>query len=52
MLGSYTMDSSRLRAFLGKDYETVVQYSVEGALADSFRPAAAPSPGKAEAAVP
>ncbi len=52
MLGSYTMDSSRLRAFLGKDYERVVQYSVEAALADSFRPAAAPSPGKAEAAVP
>lgn len=37
MIGSYTMDSSRLRAFLGSDYEQVMQYTVEEALADSFR---------------
>ena len=37
MIGSYTMDSSRLRAFLGNDYEQVMQYTVEEALADSFR---------------
>jgi nucleoside-diphosphate-sugar epimerase len=37
MIGSYTMDSTRLRAFLGPDYENVVQFSVEEALADSFR---------------
>ena len=36
MLGSYTMDTTRLRHFLGSDYSRVMQYSVEEALRDSF----------------
>ncbi len=44
MIGSYTMDTSRLRAFLGKDYENVIQYTIESALRDSFtQPEAAKS---------
>jgi nucleoside-diphosphate-sugar epimerase len=35
--GSYLMNTSRLREFLGKDYEDVIRYSIEEALADSFR---------------
>ncbi len=37
MIGSYTMDSRRLRAFLGSEFDQVMQYTVEQALADSFR---------------
>lgn len=37
MIGSYTMDASRLQAFLGDDYERVMRYTVEEALADSFQ---------------
>jgi UDP-glucose 4-epimerase len=37
MIGSYTMDARRLRAFLGDDYERVMQFTVEQALEDSFR---------------
>ena len=37
MLGSYTMDTSRLEKFLGSDYSRVIQYSVEDALRDCFR---------------
>ncbi len=40
ILGSYTMDTSRLRAFLGDDYAQIIHFSVEDALADSFRPTA------------
>jgi nucleoside-diphosphate-sugar epimerase len=36
MIGSYTMDTSRLRQFLGGDYEQVIRYSIEDALRDSF----------------
>jgi nucleoside-diphosphate-sugar epimerase len=36
MLGSYTMDTTCLQQFLGKDYERVIQYTVEEALRDSF----------------
>ena len=36
MIGSYTMDTSRLQQFLGGDYERVIQYTVEEALRDSF----------------
>ena len=36
MIGSYTMDSRRLRAFLGDDFDHIVQFTVEQALADSF----------------
>jgi nucleoside-diphosphate-sugar epimerase len=34
--GTYLMDTSRLRELLGKDYEDVIRYSIEEALADSF----------------
>ena len=36
MIGSYTMDTERLRQFLGPDYPRVMHYSVEEALRDSF----------------
>ncbi|MGH9524501.1 MAG: NAD-dependent epimerase/dehydratase family protein [Terriglobales bacterium] len=36
MIGSYTMDARRLRAFLGDDYDRVMQFTVEQALEDSF----------------
>jgi nucleoside-diphosphate-sugar epimerase len=35
--GTYLMDTKRLRELLGKDYEDVIRYSIEEALADSFR---------------
>src|SRR6516164_8001734 len=35
MIGSYTMDTSRLEQFLGADYTRVMHYSVEEALRDS-----------------
>jgi nucleoside-diphosphate-sugar epimerase len=35
--GSYLMNTGRLREFLGKDYEDVIRYTCEEALADSFR---------------
>jgi nucleoside-diphosphate-sugar epimerase len=38
MIGSYTMDLSRLRQFLGTDYSRVMHYSVEEALRDCFVP--------------
>ena len=37
MTGSYTMDTSRLRSFLGDDYEEVIRFTIEDALEDSFR---------------
>lgn len=36
MTGSYTMDTSRLRSFLGSDYEQVIRFSIEEALSESF----------------
>jgi nucleoside-diphosphate-sugar epimerase len=36
LVGSYTMDTSRLQAFLGSDYPDVIRYTVEDALRDSF----------------
>jgi nucleoside-diphosphate-sugar epimerase len=36
LIGSYTMDTTRLQEFLGADYPRVIQYSVEDALRDSF----------------
>lgn len=36
VIGSYTMDTSRLRAFLGSDYERVIRYTNEEALRDCF----------------
>ncbi len=35
--GTYLMDTTRLRQFLGKDYEDVIRHSCEEALADSFK---------------
>lgn len=37
MIGSYTMDTTRLKQFLGKDYESVIKYTVTAALEDSLR---------------
>ncbi len=42
MIGSYLMDTRRLRAFLASEYEHVIRYTSEQALADSFHPAAQP----------
>ena len=39
ILGSYTMDTSRLRDHLGTDYQNVIRYTIPRALADSFAPA-------------
>jgi len=36
LIGSYTMDTTRLQQFLGPDYPRVIQYTVEEALRDSF----------------
>jgi len=37
MYGSYLVDCSRLKQFLGKDYESILQYSVALALQDTFK---------------
>jgi len=37
LIGSYTMDTTRLQQFLGPDYPHVIQYTVEDALRDSFK---------------
>jgi hypothetical protein len=36
MIGSYTMDTTRLQQFLGPDYPEIMRFSVEDALRDSF----------------
>ena len=36
MIGSYTMNTTRLQEFLGSDYPRVIHYSVEEALRDCF----------------
>ena len=36
MIGSYTMDTTRLQQFLGPDYPRIMRYSLEDALRDSF----------------
>ena len=36
LIGSYTMDTTRLQRFLGEEYGGVIQYTVEDALRDSF----------------
>jgi len=48
MTGEYTMNTDRLRKFLGRDYETVMRYTIVDAFADSF---ASPAPLDAERAV-
>ena len=37
MIGSYTMDTTRLQKMLGEDYTNVIEYTVAEALADSFK---------------
>jgi hypothetical protein len=36
IIGSYTMNTIRLKSFLGRDYETIIHFTIEDALADSF----------------
>ena len=48
LAGQYLMDLTRLKEFLGSDYERVVQYTVEDALADSFKPISEPKVAPAE----
>src|SRR5208282_101027 len=45
MTGEYTMNTGRLRKFLGPDYETVMRYTIAHAFADSF---ASPAPVNGE----
>jgi nucleoside-diphosphate-sugar epimerase len=40
MTGEYIMNTARLRAFLGGEYEEVIRYTIAEAFADSFRPPA------------
>jgi nucleoside-diphosphate-sugar epimerase len=48
MMGTYLMDCSRLRQLLGADYERVIRFTVEAALADTFgKTPAAPAPAAA-----
>jgi nucleoside-diphosphate-sugar epimerase len=37
LLGSSSLDTARMRVFLGEHYRSVIQYTCEEALADSFR---------------
>ena len=37
LIGSYTMDTSRLKKFLGEHYREIIQHDVASALSDSFR---------------
>jgi nucleoside-diphosphate-sugar epimerase len=39
LIGSYTMDTTRLQQFLGAQYPEVIRYTVEDALRDSFKEA-------------
>ena len=54
MCGSYLVDTSRLKQFLGSDYEKVIQYSVATALQDSFNPVETgiASPSKVSSPIP
>jgi nucleoside-diphosphate-sugar epimerase len=36
MIGSYTMDTTRLQNLLGENYTRIIQYTIEDALRDSF----------------
>jgi nucleoside-diphosphate-sugar epimerase len=42
LIGSYTMDTSKLRKFLGGRYEQVIQHTIVSALEDCFRTESAP----------
>jgi hypothetical protein len=37
MTGEYTMNTDRLRKFLGQDYENVIRFTIDEALADCFK---------------
>jgi nucleoside-diphosphate-sugar epimerase len=39
LIGSYTMDTSKLQTLLGKEYERIIRHTNETALAESMRPA-------------
>jgi nucleoside-diphosphate-sugar epimerase len=39
LIGSYTMDTTRLQEFLGTHYPEVIRYTIEDALSDTFAPA-------------
>ena len=43
MTGEYIMNTDRLRAFLGREYESVLRYTIADAFADSFK-TVAPTP--------
>jgi nucleoside-diphosphate-sugar epimerase len=43
MTGEYTMNTDRLRKFLGEDYEHVIRYTIADAFADCFAPQATPA---------
>ncbi|PYX85002.1 MAG: hypothetical protein DMG68_18960 [Acidobacteria bacterium] len=49
MIGSYLVNTAKLREFLGRDYENVIRYTVREALADSFVPEALPAMQSAHA---
>jgi len=36
MIGEYSMNTGKLQAFLGQEYENVIQYTIADAFADSF----------------
>jgi nucleoside-diphosphate-sugar epimerase len=42
--GTYTMDTSRLREFLGTDYEQVIRYTIEETLRETFGGRQEPEP--------
>jgi len=48
MTGEYTMNSDRLRKFLGADYEETIRYTIRDAFVDCF---AAPAPAETHSAV-
>ncbi|HKN18006.1 MAG TPA: hypothetical protein VJX47_13735, partial [Candidatus Sulfotelmatobacter sp.] len=41
VIGEYIMNTDRLRRFLGTEYESVMQYKIADAFADSFTSIAA-----------
>jgi nucleoside-diphosphate-sugar epimerase len=47
MTGEYIMDTGRLQAFLGPEYEHVIQYTIADAFADSFSPQTTPTAARA-----
>lgn len=50
IVGSYTMDTTRLQTFLGDKYEDIIRYTVEEALLDSFQTPATPPEIRQDAA--